>query len=323
MNPKLLITGAAGFMGRHAARFAAEQGNVVIGLGHGNWTHNEWRSWGVSSWYAGDVTIEGLLSCAEKPHAILHFAGGGSVGLSVANPFEDFERTVRSTAHVLEYVRKHSPDTRVVYASSASVYGAVKNLPISEKRPRSPISPYGAHKAMAEQLIESYAQQFQVSAAVVRFFSVYGHGLRKQLLWDACRKLANDDRTFMGTGREVRDWLNVEDAARLMVMAADKATFECPIVNGGTGIGVSVRDILTELASTLGSPPAAVRFSGAERVGDPPAFVADIALAASWGWRPFVPWRNGVAEYGRWWKEAEIPKASMDSESLVVAVPRK
>jgi UDP-glucose 4-epimerase len=259
--------------------------------------------------------------CAEKPHAMLHFAGSGSVGFSLANPLEDFERTVRSTAHVLEYVRKYSPDTRVIYASSASVYGAVKKLPISETSPRSPISPYGAHKAMAEQLIELYARQFQVSAAVVRFFSVYGTGLRKQLLWDGCRKLADGGMTFMGTGREVRDWLHVEDAARLMVMAADKATAGCPIVNGGTGSGVSVREILTELAVNLGSLPAGVRFSGAERVGDPPAFVADIARAGRWGWRPLVPWRNGVAAYAKWWKEAEIPEVSMGSENLLVAVP--
>jgi len=308
-------------MGRHAARCAAERGNVVTGLGHGGWTPSEWRSWGLTSWRAADVTVEGLSTCSEKPHAILHLAGGGSVGFSLANPLEDFERTVRSTAHVLEYVRKFSPDTRIIYASSASVYGAVNNLPISETCPRSPISPYGVHKAMAEQLIELYARQFQLSAAVVRFFSVYGSGLRKQLLWDACRKLANDDCTFMGTGREVRDWLHVEDAARLMVMAVDEATFGCPIVNGGTGMGVSVRDILTELASNLSSPPEGVRFSGTERVGDPPAFVADIALSARWGWRPFVPWRNGVAEYARWWKETEPSHVSLGSESLVVAGP--
>jgi UDP-glucose 4-epimerase len=259
--------------------------------------------------------------CAERPHAILHFAGGGSVGYSIANPLEDFERTVRSTAHVLEYVRKFSPDTRIIYASSASVYGAVNNLPISETSPRSPISPYGAHKAMAEQLIELYAWRFRVSAAVVRFFSVYGTGLRKQLLWDGCRKLVDGGMTFMGTGREVRDWLHVEDAAKLMVMAVEEATFECPIVNGGTGIGVCVRDILTELASNLSSPPEGVQFSGAERVGDPPAFVADISLAAHWGWQPFVPWRDGVAEYAGWWKETEPSRVSVGPESLVVIGP--
>jgi UDP-glucose 4-epimerase len=258
---------------------------------------------------------------AEKPQAILHFAGSGSVGASLARPLEEFERTVGTTAHVLEYVRKYSSETRIIYASSASVYGAVKDLPISEKSPRSPISPYGAHKAMAEQLIESYAQQFQVCAAVVRFFSVYGDGLRKQLLWDACRKLTAGERTFMGTGREVRDWLQVQDAARLMVMAIDKASRECPIVNGGTGIGVSVRDILAELALHLRSAPAGVRFSGAERVGDPPAFVADIALAGRWGWEPAMPWRQGVAEYTRWWKETELAKVPVNSESLVAAGP--
>jgi UDP-glucose 4-epimerase len=210
----MLVTGANGFLGRHVALFFARKGHTVLGMGHGEWSREEWEQWGLSAWHRADVTLGTLKQHAGIPSAIVHCAGGGSVSFSIEDPIADFERTVVTTAHVLEYVRLAAPFCRVVYPSSASVYGTVEKLPIREDCHAAPISQYGVHKLMAEQMVASYARQFRTSAAVVRLFSVYGCGLRKQLLWDACRKFANSDHIFMGSGEEVRDWLHVEDAAR-------------------------------------------------------------------------------------------------------------
>ena len=78
---------------------------------------------------------------------------------------------------------------------------------------------------------------------------MYGCGLRKQLLWDACGKFAKKEDVFMGTGDEVRDWLHVEDAAELLLAAASHASAECPTVNGDCAEGVSVREFLNILAT--------------------------------------------------------------------------
>jgi UDP-glucose 4-epimerase len=296
----IVVTGAYGFLGRHVARLFAQKGHTVLGIGHGEWDREEWKSWGLSAWRQADITLASLKQYAGCPSLIVHCAGSGSVSFSVENPLTDFERTVVTTAHVLEYVRVHAPSCRIVYPSSASVYGTVETVPIREDCRAAPISQYGVHKLMAEQMVASYARQFSTSAAIVRLFSVYGCGLRKQLLWDACRKFANHDTVFMGTGDEVRDWLHVEDAAELLLAAAEHASPECPTVNGGSGEGVSVRDVLDHLGHVLRGD-LTPSFSGARRTGDPSMYVADIRNSDVWGWQPKRCWKEGMAEYALWW----------------------
>ena len=95
--------------------------------------------WGLSGWISSDVTVDSLRRCAGAPYAIFHFAGGGSVPFSVTDPLGDFQRTVATTAHVLDYVRVHTPATRVVYPSSAGVCGNAEAFPITEEcRPAPP-----------------------------------------------------------------------------------------------------------------------------------------------------------------------------------------
>ena len=289
------------FLGRHVARLLGRQGHTVIGIGHGDWQQQEWESWGLSAWYPADVNLQELQQHAGNPSAIIHCAGGSSVGFSITDPLADFERTVVTTAHVLEYIRLHAPACRIVYPSSASVYGTVETMPILESCPPAPISQYGTHKLMAEEMVSSYARQFGVSASIVRLFSVYGSGLRKQLLWDASSKLSRNDCVFMGSGDEVRDWLHVEDAATLLVQAATHASADCPIVNGGSGVGVTVRDVLQHLCLSLLQENTAVRFSGVRRPGDPSRYIANCDAARAWGWNPQRTWKQGVEEYAAWW----------------------
>lgn len=296
-----LVTGASGFLGRYTARLLSAEGYLVTGIGHGDWSREEWRSWGLAAWGQADVTTQTLLELDCKPDVLVHCAGSGSVTASIKTPLSDFERTVVTTAHVLEYVRLHAPSCSVIYPSSASVYGTTASVPIREDSPAAPISQYGTHKLMAEQMIASYCRQFGMSASIVRFFSVYGAGLRKQLLWDAASKLASDDLTFMGTGDEVRDWLHVEDAARLMLTASRNSSTDCPTVNGGSGGGVSVRDVVTHLGRGLLGREIAPSFSGVRRIGDPSRYVADIERSKAWGWRPERDWKDGVTEYASWW----------------------
>ncbi|WP_047490505.1 NAD(P)-dependent oxidoreductase [Terriglobus sp. TAA 43] len=296
-----LVTGANGFIGRHISRELSALGYQVVGIGHGKWEEAEWKAWGIGRWAEQDIHRDALVELNITPSLIFHCAGGGSVAYSIDHPLSDFERTVTATANVLEYARLYAPLARIVYPSSASVYGTVATVPIQEESPILPISQYGIHKLMAEQMVLSYGRQFNLPVVIVRLFSVYGNGLRKQLLWDACKKLHAGDFSFMGTGEETRDWLHVEDAASLLIHASGFASSQCPVVNGGTGEGVVVRDIVSCLCNILacGAQPC---FTGTARIGDPMRYIAAMDRLSAWNWQPTKKWRDGITAYAEWWK---------------------
>jgi UDP-glucose 4-epimerase len=302
------ITGTNGFIGRHLVRVLADQGHTVHGIGHGAIEDGDRERIGLREWLNGEIDAANLNALAGRtgsPSTIFHLAGGSSVGLSIAQPYEDFSRTVPSTARLLEWLRGSAPDCRLIVASSAAVYGAEYHGPISEDAEPVPMSPYGQHKLMMEQLCRSYAITFGLRSTVARLFSVYGQHLRKQLLWDMCSRLQRGERTLVlgGTGAEVRDWIDVRDAARLFAKIAEVPQREnYQVVNGGSGLGTTVADIAGMLVENWGSD-IAVRFSGIVRPGDPFSLLADDTKLRRLPFDRQIPLERGLAEYVLWFKE--------------------
>ena len=305
MNRPVLVTGAYGFIGRHVARALAAEGQTVIGLGHGAWSREQWREWGIAEWHAADLTLDNLVTHAGLPGAVIHCAGSGSVGFSATHPHQDYQRTVETTAAVLEFVRLYAKDAAVVYPSSVAVYGHVGRQPIAETQALNPVSPYGVHKQIAEQLCATSARHFGIKAAIVRLFSVYGPRLRKQLLWDVCSRLAQGKTELVlgGTGDEIRDWTDVRDVVRLLTKVGELPKAETfRVINGGSGRGTSVAVIANLLVSHF-DRDITVRFSGAVRAGDPFSLLAEDARLREmpFDWR--VPIDQGLADYVRWFKD--------------------
>lgn len=300
----VLVTGARGFVGRHLAAAAHSEGAYVCGIGHGAWPELEREAWGVSYWLNGDVTkrnLDILQSSVGVPNVIFHLAGGSSVASSLVAPEEDFHRTTLSTLELLEWSRSAAKDLQLVLASSAAVYGDGHNNAIAEGDRVAPYSPYGYHKHIAEELFECYGKNFGLNVAIVRLFSVYGQELRKQLLWDACGRLRHDRKKLVlgGTGNEVRDWLHITDAAQLMCSVADHANPECYVINGGTGIPTTVRQIGEILCAAWGAETNLV-FSGVGRHGDPKYLVADPTRMRALGFHPTINPEAGIASYVEW-----------------------
>ena len=303
-----LITGAHGFIGRHLARSLHRRGIRVCGIGHGAWHETERAAWGVDYWLDGEVTranLDVVLSHTVAPDTIYHLAGGSSVGFSLLAPIEDFRRSVLSTAELLDWARDGAPKARLLLTSSGAVYGAGHIRSIRETDVLAPHSPYGYHKRLAELLFESYGRNFGLNVAIVRLFSVYGTGLRKQLLWDVCHRLQADPGRLVlgGSGQEARDWLHVTDAVELLHAATAQANAQGFLVNGGTGVATTVREIAAYLCKSWGVKTN-VAFSGATGAGDPEYLVADVGRMSSLDFAPKVAPEVGIGEYVDWFRRA-------------------
>ena len=302
MSKTVVVTGSHGFLGRHAALEMKNRGYYVIGIGRGKWSEEEYIEYGHDIWIEDDITLQSLKDINRSVDVIVHCAGSASVKFSIENPLEDFEMTVDTTLHVLEYMRLYQPDAILIYPSSVAVYGNVNALPFKEDFQLNPVSPYGNHKLIVEQLCRSYEQSYKLKIGIIRFFSIYGEGLRKQLIWDACRKFheQNKEAVFYGTGNETRDWIHVKDAARLIGIFSERVN-GLYIINGGSGEGVSVRDVVRLIRDNFGYKTDIV-FNSLVRSGDPEHYLADITKAIKMDWQPEINFKNGIKSYVQWFK---------------------
>ena len=306
----VFITGAHGFIGQHLARALAATGARVGGLGHGAWPPAEAAASGVAHWINGDITATNLrllTASLGTPDTVFHLAGGSSVGAAIANPREDFARTVSTTVELLEWMRLDAPQARLVAVSSAAVYGAGHEGPIREDARLEPFSPYGHHKLMMEQLCRSYGASFGLQSVVARLFSVFGPGLRKQLLWDTCTRLEAGESPLVlgGTGDELRDWTDVRDVVRALVRLPTQASPRAEPINVGSGRGLPVSAVVAALVQSFrGTPDAAVpvRFSGQSRPGDPFSLVASDAKLGSMGFTWEKPVPEAFRDYVQWFR---------------------
>lgn len=292
----VLITGAGGFIGQYLVRAWRAKGAQVVAAGR---SLRGSRSDSYTE-IPGNIDAK-KLSHASQPDYIFHGAGPGSIPLFAQNPVRSQEDEITTLDAVLSYASHYSPKSRIVFLSTGSVYGEASVQPTPESSPLNPLSPYAQSKVAAEKLCRDYAGR-GLKISIVRLFSVYGPGLRKQLLWDACHKIQSGKLEFSGTGEESRDWLHIEDAVTLLAMAAQRADAHCPIVNGGTGYAVSVREVLSHLCQIQGVPPK-IRFSGTHSPEQPKHLIADTSLSRTWGFQPAKNWQTGFADYVHWFQE--------------------
>ena len=316
------ITGAAGFIGQSVVRQAVARGDVVWGIDRArpvlpalDRPALDCRALDDERFAVAPISVGALDALAARsgvPVEIIHLAGGSAVGPSFADPALDFAATVGSTLEVLDWLRRNSPKTRLVISSSAAVYGAIHTRPIGEGDARAPASPYGSHKAMMEDLAAEYVGFFGLEVRTARLFSVYGAGLRKQVLWDLCCRIAREPAIELGgTGREMRDFIHVDDAASAMLVLASSENAS-RVTNIATGIATPIAT-LTELMRqtwidvTGACPP--ITFSNVTRAGDPDYLVADTTACGRLGLKQTVTIEKGANAYVRWFL-AETERAS-------------
>ena len=298
---KVLVTGAAGFIGGSlAAHFRARGAQVFVDVAHSD-------SCATRRWPLSEPALVHAMA-GELPDVILHAAGSGTVAKVSAQPALELPANLGALLTVLQYAQHHAPSARVVLLSSAALYGNAPATPQRESDARAPVSLYGVAKAQAEQLAAYYAQQHGLHTTAVRLFSVYGPGLRKQLLWDAMVKFSHGHSIFFGTGQEQRDWVHIDDVCSFMASLINTPLNPGFEVFNCAGSPATTAQVLAVLARASNAPAPA--FSGQVRAGDPVSLVADCTKAShELGWRAAIGWAEGATSYAHWFLRSQSEPA--------------
>ena len=295
----ILITGAGGFIGSHAVNFFKASGYDTYGLGHSGLLPVESN---LDNWRKGDISLNTILEFGIDFDAIVHCGGGASIRYSMENISEDYKKTVVGTLEVLEYMKNYNPNAYLIYPSSPAVQGEHPDEPRKEEYNGEPISPYGQHKKETENLCHSYSKKFGLNISIVRLYSVYGTGLRKQLLWDACNKIikAKSEVVFWGTGAEVRDFIHVEDVVSLFGILLNKKE-KFLVINGGTGIRNTVKNIVENVRNYL-KPDIEINFNNQIDIGNPKYYLADTQKLKTYKYSVKKDLNDEIKKYAEWVK---------------------
>jgi len=299
---KVVVTGASGYIGGHVALLLKDAGHTVIGIDRrpcpGHLTDF------YDSFVVGDFVGKESLSkiVQEQPKAIVHCAGTSLVGPSITNPAEYYDNNVAKTLVLLNLIRQALPTCRIIFSSSAAVYGIPIMNPCHEVDPREPISPYGESKLMIEMALQSYHRAYGLDYVAFRYFNACGadsqcrHGQEPGATHIIARVLESmrDQQPFTLNGTDystddgtcVRDYVHVEDIARAHVMALDQVV-DCGIYNLGTAEGTS-NSVVIDTARTITRQPIEV-IVGPQRTGDPAVLTAssDKFDRVSPGWKQY------------------------------------
>lgn len=306
---KLLITGVNGFIGRNAAHYFEHEYEVHgMDMAARYCEKNETVNYYQCNMSESPAELS-MIVTSVQPDVILHCAGSANVGASVVNPMADLDGNLHSLYQLLIALKGIEKKPKIIFMSSAAVYGNPKHLPIRETDALAPISPYGLHKVMCEQLCHYFNQVHGYRIRAIRIFSAYGiannNGLRKQIFWDIYQKYQSTGAIrLFGSGNETRDFIHVTDilqAMRCILM------YDGPeeVFNVANGEEESIRHLAEIYAKELGASSDIVTFSGETKTGDPLNWRADISLLKKIGYKKTIDFEEGVRGYVRWVREQE------------------
>jgi UDP-arabinose 4-epimerase len=315
----VLVTGGAGYIGSHTSKALALAGHTPIVFDNLSKGHRWAAKWGPL--IEGDIADTRLVAATIRERhieAVMHFAGFIEVGESMRDPGKYFESIAGNSLSLLRAMAGTGV-ARIVFSSTAAVYGQPEHTPIEETHPCRPVNPYGEAKLFVERALEWYGACQQFSWAALRYFNAAGADpdgepeshLIPRVLQAALGELpsvglfGNDYPTPDGTA--IRDYIHVTDLAQAHVKALEYLAGggESAAINLGTGVGHSVREVI-EAAERVAGRRIPVE-QHPRRAGDAPILVAKTERAAAMlGWRPRYTGLEKIMETAWQWHHARV-----------------
>lgn len=291
---RVLITGAKGFIGEKIMNFFLEKGYDVTG-----W--DKTRTETIDNIDMLDENKVKIMLKQIQPGIIVHCAGSADVGKSIQYPSIDYAGNVTITHNLLFALHKLKMEhVRVVFLSSAGVYGNPVRLPITEDMPLSPLSPYALHKIMCEDMCKYFRNNHGLDIKIARIFSAYGTGLRKQIFWDMYVKVKKTGKLEMfGTGNESRDYIHIIDVMQALYLLATMDSKHM-IFNVANGEETTIRQATELFARCAGVDRKKISFNGVVLEGNPVNWRADISRIRELGYQKSIDMEVGIGEYVQW-----------------------
>ena len=329
---KVLVTGAAGFIGMHVAQRLLARGDTVVGLDNLNDYYDvnlklarlkqlENSRFSFHKIDVADGPAVDRLFAAEKFDRVVHLAAQAGVRYSLSHPHEYVRSNITGFLNILEACRHH-PVQHLVYASSSSVYGGNTRLPFKESdNVDHPVSLYAASKKSNELFAHTYSHLFGIPSTGLRFFTVYGPWGRPDMALFLFTRaiLAGEPVNVFNHGKMQRDFTYIDDIVEGVVRTLDRAPQSNPafdaarpdpahswapyqILNIGNHGPAGLLEYLDALEEALGRK--AERNYLPMQPGDVPATFADTTLLTEWtGHKPGTPIRDGIARFVAWYLE--------------------
>ena len=301
---KALVTGGAGFIGSNITKLLLDEGHDVVILDNlSTGYRSNLDSLPGAAFVEGNIRDHELVSeIMRKVDVVFHLAASVGNRRSIDNPILDSQVNVIGTLNVLDAARDAGVK-KIVYSSSAGIFGELKHLPIAEDHPTEPDTPYGVSKLAAEKLCLVYAHLYPMDAVCLRYFNVYGVNQRYDAYGNVMPifvrwLLSGEPLVIYDDGEQTRDFVNVQDVARANLLAA-QAEGVSGAFNIASGTAITINR-LAELMRGMGEEDVGVAFQP-PRKGDVRHSLADISLAESvLGYRPRVDIESGLKEYIAW-----------------------
>ena len=310
---RILVTGAAGFIGSHVVETLLARGDRVAALDEFNdYYEPALKRANVAealknpqyTLYEADIRNESKVREIferEQPEVVVHLAARAGVRPSLKDPNLYHTVNVIGSQHILDACREYKP-SHLVFASSSSVYGASVDVPFSEDNPvAAPISPYAATKRMNELMAHVYSHVYGLHVTMLRFFTVYGPRQRPDMAIRRFTQLIDEGKPIpmFGDGSTRRDYTFITDIIAGVIAAIDRP-FRYEIFNLGGHETTSLRELITLISDALGKPACIETLPN--QPGDVTITYADVAKAHRLlDYAPQVPIRDGIRRFVEWY----------------------
>ena len=296
---KILIIGSEGFIGKNLVAGLIKNGYQVWGVDLIDIKPKEYQYYRIGRL---QPEFDQLFSQQQFDYCI-NAAGSGSVPVSIKEPHRDFEANVVDTFKLLNAIRLYNSTCRYVHFSSAAVYGNPTQLPVSETALPAPVSPYGYHKWISEITCKEFMDLYKLPMVILRPFSAYGPGLRKQLIWDLYQKFKQDKVVHLhGTGNETRDFIFIDDIVQVVITIIRCDVFKGAILNIASGKSNTIKEVSALYNKLLGGEHE-ILFDNIADKGNPLFWEADISKINSLGFKPSFNLETGLQKTIQWIKE--------------------